>query len=956
MKKRILSMFHCIIFTAAFTLTCFSGCQSSGNEDCYTILQWLGKVEETFNLLYYSEQESLIKSVNTADEGFEIIQIAADWGIISPDDDLKFDDKLTKELAADTLVRAMNCASPATISITDSNNVKSLYLENVMSSVNEGIFTLEDGKFDPKKQLSISEADDAMLTAYYRWINFSYGESFDKSIIKENVINLGGVTSENSNTVQAEYSVEYTGNRTFFDENGGYTDNTEKVITFPADQVPLGLTTDTVLAMPADDVVPMNYAVVVTNVKTNDDGSVTVSTRNAELQDVYEEINIQQSEILDFSEAVFYGPDGQRVIFDDYESPADMAIASDNVQVEPLGLYRPGGNETVNTDDTKLSTNIKLGDGFSMTISCPISSNGGGIGLKIKGEAKSNGEKMSAEIGFDESIKVENRVNAHWEWFNLKVDELKLSMTDTKTETFGFSCSAVENFGKTDNTVDDHNNSGDFDIGDWATEGHMLRKLYNDTKTVGQSFKDLAAQAKSATNKKILDIVFPSTNLHFVIRAELTVEGSLKLTLTQSNMAGIELVQGKLRPIQEKSNSQKLDLSAKIELTFRAAFEFQLIGINVADVGCKAGIGAKVNSIVYSYDKASNTLLEVCGIEGGAITPGTSATASDDVQVAETGLKIQTDETRTDRICQEIKVYPIVTVFGCSSSRVAGKLFGSIELEILGENTPLLMIHYEINENGVGIVSECSVTANENYGIKTGDKLELNMNEYAIGVGGDADTGLAVTTVPKNTSIKDITIISDNTDVLEVENLLHKATLETTPAYKPKLKIESSAMSYFLPKDSDTDIKLSSTQELGTWKQFGTWFYQDMSEGAKPQFALTGKKNGRANVIISAGGESVTIPVQVGTGEEAVVSSGALIGSQGTFTLAPGESVQAAFDFIPEEKTIADISFISADNSVATVSSGGFITAIGTGDTVITATLQGEEKEFTTTFTVHVVV
>lgn len=172
-------------------------------------------------------------SVKASDPGFDTAQIAAEWGIINPEDNFSFNDNLTKEFAADTLIRAMNCITPSTVEISDIQKVNPLYIENVMSSVNEGIFFLETDKFNPKKHLSVSEADVALLAAYDKWINFSYGESFDRSIIKENVINLGGVFSENNPVVQAEYSVKYSGNKTFFDENGGYTDNTNKTMATP---------------------------------------------------------------------------------------------------------------------------------------------------------------------------------------------------------------------------------------------------------------------------------------------------------------------------------------------------------------------------------------------------------------------------------------------------------------------------------------------------------------------------------------------------------------------------------------------------------------------------------------------------------------------------------------------------------------------------------------------------
>lgn len=948
MKKRIISALLGAALLIGFVMPCLGGCSTAQNENNYTITQWLDMVETSFNLLYYSEQEPLVSSIKASDERFDTVQIAAEWGIIDPSDDLKFNDKLTKEFAADTLIRAMNCATPSSVEMSDSDKVKPLYLENVMTSVNEGIFGLENNNFEPKKQLTKAEADNAILTAFDKWVNFSYGgESYDKSVVKENVINFGGVTSENSTVTNSDYHVEYTGSRTFFDESGGYTDNTGKTITFPAGQVPASLAVDTVLAMPADDVVPMNYAVVVTGVTTNDDGSVTVTTRNAELEEVFEEIDVQQSGPVDFSEAVFYGPDGQRIYFDDEAADMSDSLESEN---ENLGIYRVGEENIVEKAAKKNSSTISLGDNLSLTLSSSLGGGKGSLGIKIKGSVKSGEAKTSVEFGFDETISVENKLKTHWDWFKLKVDELRFCIKDEKKETFGFSHSSVESFGKIQNKV---NERGDgFQVGDWAKEGHKLRKIYGDTQKVGQSFKQLKSKAEAATNKKLLDIIIPSTNLHFVIRAELSVEGSLKLTLTQSTKVGVELVKGKLRPITEGSNTKKLDFSAKAELTLRLGLEYQLVGIDVADVGFKAGIGSKVGSVIYSFDKATDSLAEVCGIEGAAVFPGKTVNASDDVQIAESGLPIQTDDTREDRVCLEVTTYPIGVAYLCSSSSVAGKIFSPIELTIWDDSTPWFKVHYELDENGGGVVSECTVTANENYGIETGDKLTLNTEEHVIPVSEEANTSLAVVTLPKNATIKDITIVSDNTDVLTVENLLNKATVSEGAFPKGKWDITVGNNKY-LKKYYDGS-KLAEINLSERKYQIGSWFYEEVSKDKKPQFALTGKKDGMANVTISVGSQSVTIPVQVGTGFEPVESTGALISDKSTYILAPGDSVQTAFSFIPEGKSIADITFTSSDSSIAAVTNGGKITAVGEGSTMIQASLNGEKGQYTYAFTVHV--
>lgn len=979
MSKRIISAILGIVFLTITVLPCLSGCSAVEDETHYTVMQWLDQVEEKFNLLYYSEQEPLIKTVNTSDSGFETVQIAAEWGIIEPDDEIKFNDKLTKELAADTLVRAMNCVSLSTADFSDSGDVNPIYLDRVMSSVNEGIFDLESGKFLPKKQITKDEADAAMAIAYDKWVNFSYGGvSYDRSTVKENVINLGGVISENCDVVPALYTVEYTGIRSFFDDNGGYTDNTNKTITFSAGQAPTGLAVEKVLAMPADDVIPMDYAVVVTGIAENSDGSVTVTTRNAELQDVYDEIDVQQSGALDFSKAIFYGPDGQRLNIG-YDNDAGVeAVGLMSVLVEPEKDISPrtyrdtnvSATMMVNTfdehdsdnyvkklDSHKGSAKIKLIDTddskLYLTVSASLGSGEGGLGLKIEGEIKDGDEKLAAEIGFDKTVKVENRVKTHWDWFKLKVDELKLSVTDETTETFGYTCSAAKTFGSIINKYHDKKDSKKgFDIGDWSDEGHKLRDLYQYTKTVGESFTALSKKAKEASNKKLVDVIFPGTHLHFVIRAEFTVEGSVKLTLTQSNTIGAELVNGKLRAIKESSNSRKLDFSAKAELTARIGIEFQLIGIDIADIGVKAGLGAKVSSIMYSYDKSSDTLLEVCGIEGAFIQVGGDINAGEGVDIAETGLPVPDYETRRNLICNELKIYPIVSGYLCSSLSIVGKLFGSIEFEFLGENTPLLLVHADDGK----IVSECSISANDSYGVVTGNKLTLNSDSYAIPVSDDADLGLAVATLPVNVTINDVTIESDNTEVLEVENLMHKVSGFDASSIKPKIVIKAGIGNIIKAANNALDGGANASKNSLTYSYtFGSWFYDELSGSSKPQFALTGKKNGTANVTITAGGESVTIPVQVGTGEEPVVSTGSLISTKGTFTLAPGETAQTAFDFIPEGKAIGDITFTSENSSVASVSGSGLITAVGEGDVNIKAVLKGEDEEYSTTFVVHVI-
>lgn len=945
MKKKIISTILSAVFLTSFILSCLTGCSAGADQNHYTVLEWLDKVEESFNLLYYTETEPLVKTVKTSDSSFSTVQIAAEWGIINPEDDLKLNSRVTKEFAADTLVRAMNCVTPSSVDISDSKKVKALYLDNVMSSVNEGIFALNNGKFDPKKQLTIPEADVAMLVARNKWTNFSYGESYDRSVVKENVINLGGVTSENSEVVPAEYSIKYTGTKTFFDENGGYTDNVGKTITFPAGQAPAGLTTDSILAMPADDVIPMSYAVVVTGVKNNSDGSVTVTTRNAQLEEVFDELDIQQSEVLNFGEAIFYGPDGQRLEFGKNYEAADMAFEADEVNTSSLGLYRPGQPETLSVDD-KLSIKFKLGKDLSVTIDGSLAKSSGSLGVKLEGKIKGKKTTVKLELGSEEKISIENKVKTHWEWFQLKVDELRFSATNTLTQSNKYTFEPSDSDDNSDNSalINDPN---------WQAGALKLQEIYKSAQAEAKTFDELAKMTKESSNQKLMDVVFPNTGLHFVIRYDFDLEGTIKLTITQSTTGGIELVNKNLRTINENEETRSLEFSAKVEVALRIGLEFQIIGINVVDLGVKLGAGAKVSSVIYTFDPA-DALLEVCGVLGTVVPNAPPLDVGQGIVAGTLGMLLPSDDSFRYRVCMEFSLYPIVSIYACSDNSIAGKLFGEAEFTVYDDDTPFFVVHTEADSNGIGVVSECTISANGSYGIKAGDSLTLNATEYAVSVDEEGDTGLAVATLPKKATIKDIKISSENPEILEVQNLMNGAGNIGLTAPKAKLEFKFSASAIMQKGDPKTGKDETSVKGTRTIN-FGSWFYEDMEGAPNPQFVLVGKKDGTVNVTVSVNGESVTIPVKVGLGEEATVSSGALIVTTGTFTLAPGETAQAGFDFIPEGKSMSDISFTSSNSSVATVSGGGQIKAVGNGDAVITATLKGKDKDYTATFTVHVV-
>lgn len=893
MRKRLLSLILACVMMWCCMVPMLTGCNGGTPENKYTVAEWLSKVEENFNMLYYTESEPMIQTVRSDSEYYDVVQIAAEWGLISAEDGLDFDKHVTKEFCADTLARATNFTMGETFDgISDADSITDKYVEGVHLALNEGIFKLDDsGKFDPKYEPTKEEADVALVAARNAWTSFSFdGECYNKSEVKEGVINLGGVDDVvTDGVVDAEFTVQYSGDTNFIGPDGNYSDNSTKTITFAAGEAP-AMQVGTVLAMPGDDVVPMDYAVIVDSITNNADGSVTVHTHNATIDDVYENLNVRYSGDVDFSNAIVITPDGEVLTADD--SIATMSDASEAEASRSSGLYVFADHEKQLTGSKdKVELAFEIGDDVNFNIGLDASGAEFGVTFEhdfgeVKGEFAVS-QKKSFSLDYDYDYGLFKGLKSFYVKLNTQsTEKLNLSL---KTKDGAFEDNPYEGI-KTED--------------EFEKFYELFSKELDNIKKGGKSLDQIL-------NIKLCDVVIPNTPIHFTVRLGVSVAGELEFVIEQSDTYGAEKVGKKLRVINDSTTNREASFDGKIEAYFKIGFELIFL-TSIADLGVQLGLGVASSAKAYLNNSATGAIEAEFALPRSLSPGGTVDCGSGLVAV---GASISAPDVD---VCLETRAYPIAKVYACSKSTLVGKFLGSLEYEIFGKDTPFAVIHYE-GKNG--IVETCSKeNSGSNIQIEVGDTVTANYDKYLLSVG-EESTGVKLLTIPEGVKIGDVVITSSDPSVVMVENLLKPAEKEDG-GIKFSNKFTFSAGSL---TNAVTGVDKIST----------TVYYKEYNKEDAEHFKFTGVTDGIATVTINAGGKTCEVQVVVGNGGIANVSEGRFVIKNTSINLKMGESGKVEVDSAPEGYTLAECTFSSTDTDVATVDQNGNVTAGSRGGSAV---------------------
>lgn len=922
MMKRTISVLTALAVMVSGLLSQITGC--SGSSDSYTTGEWLNMVEENFSLTYYEQAEPYFASITADNDLFSVSQIAAEWGVVDTDQELNLDKKVTKEFCADTLVRAMAFDNESTTSIADEASVK--HPQTAKIAVDEGILSLDNaGKFNPGKILTRKEASTALAIARDKWINVTYDETYDNSKVREGVINLGGLSQDKSPVASSNFNVAYSGDTNVIDSDGNYDiSGLKQTITLPkADAV--GVQSGSIITLPADNVVPTPYAVSVESITDNGNGTVTVKAHSTEMMDVYENLDVQYSDYLNYDEAVFFDPDGNRIA-DDASSTAlsdiPQQFTDEYLDSMVKGLITPENQlifQKLKAGVTKTKT-IKL-DMFTVKVSYSSEK----IDVSIEVELDHGKVTFKKQIP---KIRIDTKFDIGWVWdwgkSGIKVKKARFVVRLEDSMSFKYSGKWSASYvGDVNANKEDYNFISDTD----ATISHdeVLKQAYDKFRKQYEIIKKYTGKDSKVLSCTLFEMVFPTgaINPKFVVRLNISIEGNISLSCETKSAFGGEVVNNKLRIINESTVKKSASLDGKAEATVAFGFALSALGTTAADLMVNAGVGVKLSITAVREDAATNAIKEQLAFPNGM---GTLLTFKDSGELTADTPPLFSDDGLT-HTCANFQIYPIAYIEICSSKSLVGKFIGGVKLSYKDENNgDSIKKHIEFDD-GVKVVDKCSYV-NEQVGgitIKSGKDLELNDEKVLVPVDGDTNY-ITVTTIPKKYKLKDFVISCDDTSVAE-------ATYSPVDTYKNKAAYVPNGITFTGANGKTTTI---NTNEC---------FYKDYTANADDLIRIKGISDGTTTFTLKSkdGKYSKTVTVIVGNGGLEDASVGTLLPETYSYLVAPGGSVKIELSAVPKNYIAGDITYSSSDESVASVDQSGKVTGKQEGSAIVTiATSDGK--------------
>ena len=245
MKRIIALLLTLVLFASSFSL--ISGCSKASNEAYVTRAQWVEALASQFGLDDYKTEEPFFKDIDRNNDIFNIVQSCCDWGIITADkSDFQPDASARASFAVETALKAadIDTGEQSFVEFAVDKGI----LENDSYKVAEGTLTEEEANkiIDWAADLYHSKESEPVEKVV---LNPEVKDERDKVAIEteDGQYNLAGVSDVKENDI---------------------------------------------VILPATRENPAGVARKVTNVVYNDNGTVTVTTVEPEIGEVYEEVEI----------------------------------------------------------------------------------------------------------------------------------------------------------------------------------------------------------------------------------------------------------------------------------------------------------------------------------------------------------------------------------------------------------------------------------------------------------------------------------------------------------------------------------------------------------------------------------------------------------------------------------------------------------------------------------------
>lgn len=738
--KRIL----CIFFSLTIILiqtALLSSCAKQ-NDLYISNGEWITLVDDLFGMTSYNSEEPYIKNIDKSNDYFDAIQIACEWNIINPEDELNVDNKLIFSYALVTLV---NCIGLTDYSNTDEEKIK-YAIEN---------FNVKIKKKDLDKKVDSETAIKLIDSAKKAWSDYKYFTPIEEVSYAEGVKDY----STGSNQV-SDYKTLNNGTIAIpKDTHKDINIKNGDVYILPTNGETMGTN-----AYKAENVTEDNEFIYIVN-----------SDDELDLYDVAQDIKVEETFSPRMENTIVYDGNGKVVSSGTNIENITDAQVNQAPEVVPLGTV---SNQEITSCAAKVSHSFEI-QGFKVGLEYDLN---GKFDLKatvssddlLKDKSDNSSLKASLSIGVSD-LDVTQKVD--YSWFKLKEATMKV---DYKTDlAFKVAYSNEKN-----GTVAPKMSNGN---------GKFLTNL---KKSVLKD-KDNSMGAKTIKICSLDVWSIGVCRLCLDVNLQVKFDGTVTITITEHGTKGLEYKNGNLRQINTSDKDADVELKAKLEGTIGVGPALYVVGLKKSIIGAqiKFGVGAMATVTLHLADTENHLLEESSSFNGynlesidDLVSENLVADAKAIQEIAESQGCTYSSETSGDikmhlDRCYDFAAYFILKLEVSDNSYAAELLGGKITAswEIFGsKNAKFLDVHME---NGFGkkfIVNKCTLkykpfdqnkeetteSNTEEFGSNKGFATE-NIS-YSVNEG--ATKKIVVSSLPKGYTSKDIVFESSDNSIAAVAN------------------------------------------------------------------------------------------------------------------------------------------------------------------------------------------
>lgn len=734
--KRILSAFMSIVMLTGI-ITMFASC--SGTKDKTVSLnvgEYLSELANAFGMYSYTSKDPHVSGINKDNKYFDTIQACFEWNVIDGSS-IDLEKNLTKGFVAKTLINAVgqeNIENKSEKEIAKTATSKS-YIKYKYK-----------GTSDVDKTVTDEEARESIKASVKLWATPTDKKSKSEATFGDKTVNLTGLKaddivygSDGTVAISKAAMKQLDSSVTTGDESNKMTGGTSNGGTIKeGDNYILPATAN-------------KSATAYTAKSVIDDGNYYIiknDSKKPDLETTIQELHESGTTDVNFKKAVITCGDG--VVLSEGEGNSNMN-SYEKPEVGYIGTD-VSGSEAKNTG-VDFTRKFEIDN---VAVNLTVGNNGKSIGFGISAKF---GEKENISVSSQytlKNVKAENDIDISW--FKVKYAKCVLGyeLEEKKTAKVAFVDTDLLTY------------SGDFSTMKNAS-GLNISKFSHAVRTASN-------RSKGHTSIKICSVDLTSigvASISFDVKINLTIEGSIELSLVTKDTKGLEYSNKNLRSINDHSQEESMKVTGKAELTLYAGVAANVLGVEALGFGASFGFGFTASLKSTLTDSQRHLFSQ-------EVIKGASEDSADELAKATDGKTVSLEEIGEVSLkienCLDLSAYKILSI-ELSSTCLVIKLTGKMSFEIWGSgDKPLWNKHYEDGKE----VSACTRKYNEveikddeeetttGYNFEKSDMIDIA--DFALGLAVGESEKITIEAVPQEYEFSDLRFSSENPNVATVDS------------------------------------------------------------------------------------------------------------------------------------------------------------------------------------------